>query len=304
MSHHHHHIDPGAGDRRVAFAVAVNVLLTVVQIAGGILSGSVALLADAAHNLSDALSLAIAFIARRIARRPSDGAMTFGYGRAEVVAALVNYSTLIVIGLYLAFEAAWRLADPPGVDGWMVVVVAGGALVVDVATALLTLRLSRESMNIRAAFVHNLADALGSLGVIVAGGLILLYDWRLADPLATLGIAGYILWTALREIGPVIRILMLGSPPGLEAQEVLTEMERVAGVESVHHLHLWQLDEHRVSLEAHVVVDALDLATGREIGVRLRARLREAFGIRHVTLDVESRQTACVRPHRIGGGPG
>ena len=299
---HHHHVSPDAGDRRVALAVGVNVLLTVAQIAGGLLSGSVALIADAIHNLSDALSLAIAFAARKIARRPSDGRMTFGYGRAEVVAALVNYTTLIVIGLYLVYEAGLRLIDPPGVDGWIVVIVAGVALVVDLVTALLTLRLSRESVNIRAAFLHNVADALGSVAVIAAGTLILLYDWRLVDPLVTLGIAGYILWMAVSEIGPVIRILMLGSPPDIETEAVLAEMERVAGVESVHHLHLWQMDEHRVSLEAHVVVMATDIAAGREIGSRLRARLDEVFGIRHVTLDVENAADACDHPARIGGG--
>ncbi|PWE32249.1 cation transporter [Maritimibacter sp. 55A14] len=298
---HHHHLSPDAGDRRVALAVGVNLALTLVQIAGGIVSGSVALIADAVHNLSDALSLGIAFAARKIARRPSDGTMTFGYGRAEVVAALVNYTTLIVIGLYLVYEAAFRMIDPPGVDGWLVVIVAGVALAVDLVTALLTLRLSRESVNIRAAFLHNLADALGSVAVIAAGSLILLYDWRLVDPLVTLGIAGYILWMAFREIGPVIRILMLGSPPGLETGEVLAEMEAVAGVESVHHLHLWQFSEHSTSLEAHVVVAVTELAAGREIGDRLRAHLADRFGIRHVTLDIESAETACAEPSRIGG---
>ena len=195
MAHsHHHHVDPEAGDRRVATAVLVNLGLTVAQIIGGIFAGSLALIADALHNFSDAISLIIAFGARKIARRPANADMTFGYGRAEIVAALINYTTLIVVGLYLVYEAVMRFIDPQSVDGWLIVIIAGIALVVDLVTALLTYSMSKSSMNIRAAFLHNVADALGSIAVIVAGTLILLYDWRLIDPLVTLLIAGYILW--------------------------------------------------------------------------------------------------------------
>ena len=192
--HHHHHALPEQGDTLVLWAVAVNIALTVAQIIAGVIAGSLAMIADAIHNLSDALSLVIAFAARRIARRPADAKMTFGYGRAEVIAALVNYTTLIVIALYLAAEGIERLFNPVEVQGWIVVVVAGIALVVDLLTALLILRLSRDSVNMRAAFLHNLADALGSVAVIIAGVLILLYDWRLIDPILTLMIAAYILW--------------------------------------------------------------------------------------------------------------
>nr|WP_248304457.1 cation diffusion facilitator family transporter [Breoghania sp. L-A4] len=226
---HHHHIDPDSGDRRVLMAVVVNLGLTIAQVIGGIFAGSLALIADALHNFSDAISLIIAFGARKIARRPSDAVMTFGYDRIEVVAALINYTTLIVVGLYLVYEAIFRFIEPQGVDGWLIVVIAMVALVVDMATALLTYALSKQSVNIRAAFLHNVADALGSLAVIVAGTLILLYDWRFIDPLVTLLIAGYILWQSFSEIGPVIRILMLGSPPDIATERVIGSMTRVAG---------------------------------------------------------------------------
>ena len=298
---HHHHIDPEAGDRKVALAVAVNLALTLVQIVGGLLSGSVALIADAIHNMSDAISLGIAFFARKIGRRPTDASMTFGYGRAELVAALINYTTLIVIGLYLIYEGGARLLDPPGVDGWLVVFVAGGALLVDLVTAMLTFRLSRESVNIRAAFLHNVADALSSVAVIVAGTLIILYDWRLVDPLVTLGIAGYILWMAFSEIGGVIRMLMLGSPPGIEPAAVISAMERCEGVLGVHHLHLWQISERAVSLEAHVVVAPMSMPECSALKGRLKALLGTEFGVRHVTLDMEDAADACVGAGQIGG---
>lgn len=177
---HHYHIDPKAGNTRIVWAVVVNILLTVVQIIGGVLSGSLALIADAIHNLSDALSLGLALFARIIARRPADDTMTFGYGRAEIVAALINYTTLILLGLYLTQQAIVRLFAPTDVDGWSVVIIAVFALGVDTLTAFLTYALSKSSMDIRAAFLHNVADALGSVAVIVAGTVIILYDWRLS----------------------------------------------------------------------------------------------------------------------------
>lgn len=299
--HHHHHIDPEAGDFRVALAVAVNVFLTLAQIVGGLLSGSVALIADAIHNLSDAASLAIAFFARKISRRPTDGQMTFGYKRVELVAALINLTTLIVIGIYLAYEGIMRFFAPPEVAGWLVIVVAGIALVVDTITALLTWRMAQDSANIRAAFLHNLADALGSVAVIVVGVLIVAFDWHLADPIATLAIAGYIIWMGLGELKGVARILMLGTPPGLDAEEVIGAMEVVQGVEDVHHVHLWQISEEVTSLEAHVVVSEGHWKDLAAIKSALKSVLKQRFGIGHVTLDMEAVHGRCDGAQRIGG---
>lgn len=301
MPHDHHHIDPDAGDRRVFAAIAVNMGLTVAQIVGGIFSGSLALIADALHNFSDAISLIIAFAARKIARRPRDADMTFGYGRVEVVAALINYTTLIVIGLYLVYEAAMRFADPQPVEGWLIVVIAGIALIVDAATALLTYTMSKSSVNIRAAFLHNVADALGSIAVIVAGTLILLYDWRLVDPVVTVMIAAYILWQSFREIGPVIRILMLGSPPEIETRGVLDAMRDVPGVTGIHHAHFWQMDEHRAALDAHVVIEEGRWGDADAIKERIKTRLADAFGIDHTTLELECAHHACDDPSEFSG---
>ncbi|WP_188529489.1 cation diffusion facilitator family transporter [Sinisalibacter lacisalsi] len=291
--HRHQHVSPDAGDRAVALAIAANVALTLAEIVGGILSGSVALIADAIHNLSDAATLAIAWGARRIARRPTDAMMTFGYKRAELVAALINYTTLVLIGLYLVWEAVSRFIAPEPITGGLVIAVAGLALLVDAATAALTYRLSKQSLNIRAAFLHNLADALGSIAVIFVGVAVLWFDWRLADPLVTLGIAAYILAMALREIRVVVRILMLGSPPDIAPEAVLAAMEAVDGVENVHHLHLWQISEDIVSLEAHVVTTANDLAAVARLKAALREMLAERFHIAHVTLDTETGAEAC-----------
>ena len=302
MGHgHHHHVDPEAGDRRVFAAIAVNLGLTAAQILGGIVSGSLALIADALHNFSDAISLIIAFGARKIARRPRNAKMTFGYGRVEVVAALINYTTLIVIGLYLLYEAAMRFADPQDVEGWLIVVIAGIALVVDAATAMLTYTMSKSSVNIRAAFLHNVADALGSVAVIVAGTLILLYDWRLVDPIVTVLIAGYILWQSFREIGPVIRILMLGSPPEIETGAVLDTVRDLDGVAGIHHAHFWQMDEHRAALDAHVVIAEGRWSDADAVKEQIKTALADRFNIERTTLELECARHACDDPSEFGG---
>lgn len=295
---HHHHADLDSGDKRVVAAVAVNILLTLAQIVAGVVSGSLAMIADAIHNLSDALSLVIAFFARRIGKRPADAHMTFGYGRAEVVAALINYTTLIVVAFYLAAEGVQRLFNPQEVEGWIVVVVAGVALVIDTITALLVMRLSKDSANMRAAFLHNVADALGSVAVIVGGTMILLYDWRLVDPIVTLMIAGYILWHSWQGIMPVIRILMLGAPEDTDLDEVLSALRGVDGLASVHHVHLWRMQEHETALEAHVVLEP----GGEPEQVKHAAKtvLRDRFGIRHTVLELETAGAVCPDARVVG----
>ncbi|MFW2543275.1 cation diffusion facilitator family transporter [Primorskyibacter sp. 2E107] len=304
MPHDHHHIDPESGDRRVAAAVGVNMLLTVAQVIGGVLSGSLAMIADALHNFSDAISLIIAFWARKIARRPADADMTFGYGRAELVAALVNLTTLIVIGLYLIYEAIMRFFAPEPVTGWLVIIIAGVALVIDLITAALTYSMSKDSVNIRAAFLHNLADALGSVAVIGAGTLILLFGWTWVDPAVTLLIAGYILWMAFSEIGGVVRILMLGSPPQLAPDAVLATAGGVDGVLELHHAHLWQLDEHRASLEAHLVIETGSWGRADAIKDAVKRQLMEIHGLCHVTLELECARHRCDDALPIGHAPG
>ncbi len=288
MSKDHAHIDPESGDRRVSIAIWANALLTVAQIVGGIFAGSLALIADALHNFSDMASLVIAFVARKIARRPADERMTFGYGRIEVVAALINYTTLILIGIYLIYEGGMRMIDPPEVAGWTVVILGGVALVIDTLTAMLTYSMQKGSVNIRALFLHNLSDALASVAVIVGGTLILLYDLRWVDPAITIMIAVYILYLAVTEIGGPIRILMLGSPPEMEADAVVQAMVQVEGVRDVHHVHLWQMQENQVALDCHVVLEDDDWSRLATVKQAVKDRLDADFGIVHSSLEFET----------------
>ena len=285
--HGHVHLDPKSGDRRVAVAIWANGILTVAQIIGGFLSGSLALIADAIHNFSDMASLVIAFGARKVARRPPEAKMTFGYGRIEIVAALINYTSLIIVGFFLVYEGAMRLIDPPQVEGWTVVILGGVALAVDTLTALLTYSMQKGSVNIRALFLHNLSDALASVAVIAGGALILIHDIRWVDPAITIGIAIYILWLAFSEIGDPIRILMLGSPPDIDTDTVITAIEDVDGVEAIHHTHFWQMQEHSPALDTHVVITGSRWEEIETIRAAIKARLARDFGIEHSTLEFE-----------------
>ena len=299
MSHgHHHHVDPDSSDGKIALAVAINLGLTVAQVIGGIVAGSLSLIADALHNFSDAIALIIAFAARKIARRPANADMTFGYGRIEAVAALINYTTLIVIGLYLVYEAAMRFANPEPVAGWIVVIVAGFALLVDLGTAALTFRASKSSVNIRAAFLHNVADALGSVAVIVAGTLMILFGWAWVDPLATLLIAGYILWQSATELPQVARILMLASSDALRTEDVIAALRDQPGVTDVHHVHLWLMEEHGAAFDAHIVAaQGTDPSALRHA---LKSYLKSEFDLNHVTLELETQDSHCHGAKVIG----
>ncbi|MBD8064508.1 cation transporter [Devosia sp. PTR5] len=285
--HNHTHLDPASGDRRVSIAIWANALLTVAQIAGGILSGSLALVADALHNFSDMASLVIAFGARKIARRPADERMTFGYGRIEIVAALINYTTLIVIGLYLIYEGGMRIFQPTAVEGWTVIILGGVALAVDTLTAFLTYSMQKGSVNIRALFLHNLSDALASLAVVAGGMLILLYDLRWVDPAITIGIALYILYLAFTEIGNPIRTLMLGSPPDIDNGAVIEAICSVEGVDDIHQVHLWQMHEHEVALDCHVVLQEGSWSRMETVKAEIKKRLKETFNIGHTALEFE-----------------
>lgn len=287
MSHDHEHMPADTGDKRVAIAIWANGILTLAQIGGGIFAGSLALIADALHNFSDMAALVIAFVARKIARRPADSNMTFGYGRIEVVAALINYTTLIIIGFYLVYEGGMRIMDPPEIKGWWVVWIGMIALIVDALTAALTYSMQKDSVNIRALFLHNLSDALASVAVVAGGVLILLYDMRWVDPAITIGIASYVLYLGLTEIGGTIRTLMLASPVGIDTEAVIRALSKIEGVVMIHHVHFWQMGEHEASLDAHVVVEETAWGELESIKHKIKRMLEQEFSIAHSTLEFE-----------------
>ncbi len=285
-NHHHHHVDMSAmTERRLWWAIGANIVLTFVQILGGLISGSLSLIADALHNFSDAATLIIAMVAIRIGRRPADKQKTFGYKRAETIAALINLTSLIIIGLYLIIEAMKRFYAPVPIEGGIVIVVAGIALAVDLFTALLTYRASKTSMNIKAAFIHNMTDAMASVGVILAGILILLFGWLWVDAVITLIIAGYVLWQGFAQMPKAIHLLMDGAPEHIVIKDVIAALENQDGVKDAHHVHIRQLDEHRIALEAHIVIEGISNID--DLKTTIKRLLQEEFSIGHSTLEFE-----------------
>lgn len=281
----HSHGEEHLSDRQLVVAVGINVLLTFAQIVGGIVSGSLALIADALHNFSDAASLGLALFARRIGRRPADKLMTFGYAQGEVVAALINLTTLLIIGFYLLVEAINRFADPQPVEGWTVIGVAGIALVIDLVTAFIVYRGASDSINMKAAFLHNISDALASVGVIVAGVLILLYGLYTADLIITAIIAIYVIWQGVSLMPKTVRLLMGAVPDEIEFNHIVTSLREHEGVAGVHHVHIWNVGEHRRALEAHLVPSATSLKAFEAIKRSLRSMLVERFEISHATFE-------------------
>ena len=286
-THEHNHAHDSS-DRRLLMAIGVNVFLTIVEIVGGVLSGSLSLIADALHNLSDAGSLLVAFISRKVSAWPSDSVRTFGYKRAEVVGSLINLTTLMVVGFYLIIEAVSRYLNPEPVVGWIMIWVSGIALVVDLITAALTFAMAKESLNIRAAFIHNVSDALGSIAVIIAGSLIILYEFHLADVIATLLIAGYVLYQGALMMPQAIRVLMDSVPDHIDIDDVASAVLELENVKGVHHLHVWQLGENVIALEAHISVRPdTSLSVMEGIKRDIKGRLSENFRIDHAILEFE-----------------
>ena len=283
----HSHDTESLSDLKLIVAIGINVGLTVVQVIGGLVSGSLSLIADALHNLSDAGALGIALLARVIGRKPPDVRRSFGYRRAEVIAALINLTTLILVGLYLVYEALWRLFNPEAIEGWIVVVIAGVALCIDLITAFLTFSSSKNSVNIKAAFLHNVSDAMASLGVMLAGSLVLLFQWYWVDTLVTLVIAGVVLWQGTSTMPVVMQLLMDGTPEHVSVPSLVESMTSIDGVEHVYHVHVWQIDEHRSALEAHVQIRKERLGHQEDIKSELRELLKELHSIEHSTLEIE-----------------
>lgn len=287
MGNNHSHHEFGS-TKKLYLAVVINIILTVFQIVGGLLSGSLSLLADALHNFSDAGALAIAAVAARIAKIPPNQRMTYGYKRAEILGALINSTTLIIVGLYLLYEAVNRYFDQNPIDGWTVVWVAAIALVIDIFTALLTYSGSKDSVNIKAAFIHNVSDAAASVVVIISGILIINFQIYVIDLVATVLISLYVLYQAFTLIRQCILVLMQSTPTHLDVDEIKKSIEGVHLVKEAHHIHVWQLDDKKVLLEGHIVVEEQDLPALEKIKMEIRQSLRNKFAINHSTLEFET----------------
>jgi len=292
--HAHSHGTENIPDRILLWTVVVNLGLSGFEFAAGAVSGSVALMADALHNTNDAGALLIAYVARKISRKGADHRYTFGYRRAELIGAMIQLTALIVVGLYLLFEAVKRFFTPEPLLGDWMMIAAGVALLVDIVTAWLLWSMSKGNLNVRAAFLHNLADAAASVAVLLGGAAVYWFDWYWIDPLLTLLIAGYILHMSLGMLRQTASILMEGAPAGFHVDDLKRDIGTIPDVMDIHHVHVWELDEHRRALEAHIVIShEVSMSKMETIKAEVRQRLHDHYDIEHSTLEMEMHGLEC-----------
>ena len=285
--HHHHHAAPGSGHGRAfALGVILNTGFVVLEAVMGIVSGSMALVADAGHNLSDVLGLLIAWAASILAARPPSERFTYGFKSSSILAALANASLLLVALGAILVETLRRLGDPPPVAGGTMIAVAAAGIVVNGATALLFMRGRKTDLNIRAAFLHMAADAAVSAGVVVAGVLVVLTGKAWIDPVTGLAIVAVIAWGTWGLLKDALKMALLAVPEGIDEAAVRAFLSARPGVSAVHDLHIWPMSTTETALTAHLVVPGGH--PGDEFLHDLAHDLEHDFGIGHATVQVET----------------
>ena len=286
MTESHSHT-PATG-KHLVIAIALNAFIFIVELVGGVLTNSLALISDSLHNLSDFFALILSYIASKVVLWKSNSEKSYGYVRVEIFVAFINAMALVLIGLYVTYEGLQRFSHPePVVSGWMLVIASVGFVVNTVATLLLKSH-AHHDLNMKSAYLHLLTDALESLAVVVAAGLIAWKDWRMLDPLVSIAIGLFIIKSAWSIVAETVHILTEGTPRGINLDEVAAFIQLFPGVESVHHLHIWGLSSKMRALSAHVVVQDQLISAGNKISSQLERELELRFGINHPTLQFES----------------
>jgi cobalt-zinc-cadmium efflux system protein len=298
MTHHHHETETSALDRRLWASVALNLGITIVEFAGGLWAGSLALLADAAHNLTDAGALGLAILARRLGRRAPTPRHTYGLKRAEVVAALLNAAWLIAVSALIGREAVSRLLHPAPVRASVMLIAAAVAVAANVASVLLLRTHRHDDINVRSAFLHLAQDALASLAVLIAA-LFARTPWgRYLDPAAAILIGIVVLRSSLSIAWESLHTLLEAAPPGIHVDDIAGEIAEKFDNIRLHHLHVWEVGPGQRVLTAHMKVNGMNLIKVEAVAAEVRGFLREKWGITHATLQAET--NGCGREQLLG----
>jgi cobalt-zinc-cadmium efflux system protein len=270
-----------------------------VEVAGGVIANSLALLADAAHMVTDAAAIGLALLAIWVASRPSTFKRTFGFHRTEILAALLNALSLWVIAAWIFFEAYKRFLEPPEVQGVLMLGVGFIGLLVNLAAAWVLHRSAGESLNVEGAFLHVLGDLLGSVAVIAGGILVLTFGWHLADPIFGVAIGFLVLFSSGRLLWKTVHVLMEGAPSNLDLQVLCQCLEQVDGVTGVHDIHAWSITSGYEVLSAHVTADLEAWDSPDHLLHHLREISSREFGISHVTIQLENSGEGCEEDHHV-----
>lgn len=286
MSEHHHHHE--VSGKNLFITIILNIIITLAQIVGGILSGSLALLSDAMHNLSDVAALLIAYWANKISARPKNYQKTFGYKRAEIIAALFNASALFGIALFLIIEAINKFINPETIDSILVIALGFLSIVLNAVSVLLVKDDAKHNMNMKAAYIHLMTDVMTSVAVVIGGVLMYYYNLFWIDSLITVLIAVYLIKASYSLIVESISILMQSVPANINIDELKTDIEEYEPIDNIHHLHIWKLDDHDIHLEAHIDFnDNLTLKEVTRICDEICNAIKEKYHIAHMTLQAE-----------------
>jgi cobalt-zinc-cadmium efflux system protein len=284
---------PAAPDARLIASLGLNLVITLLQVAGGIIANSLGLLSDAAHNLSDVVALGLSLWAVRLGRRPATPRSTFAYKRAEILVAMFNAAVLVAISVYIIVEAVGRLLHPEPVSGLWVIGFAGGGLVINGIAALL-LRTHGGDLNLRSAFLHLVGDAATSLGVMLSGLIVYLIGWSYADAIISILVSVWISREAVAIVRKAVNVLMEGTPESLEFAEVDRALLAIPGVRGIHDLHIWSISSTDLALSAHVVVADAALSELGNIMTGIKDMLARRFGVGHVTIELETEGGECA----------
>ncbi len=292
MSHDHgnsgSHSHPDLKGRKLLLSIFLNIIITIAQVIGGIVSGSLSLLSDALHNFSDVVSLIISFVADKYSKKSASFDKTFGYKRAEIIAAFVNSATLILVALYLIYEAAFRFLNPQSIESEIVIWLAILGIVANGFSVLLLYRESKENMNMRSAYLHLLTDMAASVAVLIGGLLMKYYEWFWVDSLLTGLIALYLLIMGYDLLKKSFQVLMLFTPKEVRLEAISEAICKFPEIKNMHHIHIWQLNEHEVHLEAHMeFYRDITLSEFNEILDKVEEVLNRDFGINHVNIQPE-----------------
>lgn len=283
--HNHSHKD--LKRRNLIISILLNILITVSQVIGGIISGSLALLSDALHNFSDVLSLIISYIATVLAKKEASTNKTFGYKRAEIIAAFVNSATLIVVAVLLMVEAVERFMNPQPIGYNLVIWLSLLGILANGFSVLLLKKDSHHNMNMRSAYLHLLTDMMASVAVLVGGLLMKFYGLFWIDPLLTILIAIYLIYMGYDLLKASTRVLMLFTPDTVEVKKIVAAISQLPRIKNVHHVHIWQLNEEEVHLEAHIdFTEDINLSEFDSILDQIEEEVRK-FGINHVNIQPE-----------------
>jgi cobalt-zinc-cadmium efflux system protein len=287
MVTHSHAEDRTNAGRPLRITLVVVIVVMVAEIIGGLLSNSLALLGDAGHMLTDALAIGLSLFAITMARRPATSRRTFGYHRTEIMAALANGVVLILVSAYIFYEAYQRFFEEPTINSPIMLTIAAIGLVANLIGMLVLQRSSKGSLNIRAAFWHIIGDTLSSVGVIIAGIIIIFTGWTVVDPILACVIGVVILWGAFRIVKEATDVLLESVPAGIDLQAVEDAMKTIEGVVESHDVHIWTITSGIYALSAHVRVDDLMVSQSNELIVSINEILEKKFNITHATLQLE-----------------